>query len=202
MEFQDNNSGEVMPYRESEATVLFLDIVKFTSRAEKMTPIEVGIFLNNFFTEMTEIIFKNSGTLDKFIGDAIMALFGIPLEFENHAELALVTALEMMNKLRDINSQMAAENRIHVRIGIHSGKLISGDFGSPKRLDYTVLGNTVNIASRLESSVAGADEIVVAEATYLATSQKFVFEPLGEKKLQGISRPVKAYRVLGKKEEK
>ena len=199
LEFQDSNTGEVMPYRESEATVLFMDIVKFTSRAEKMTPIEVGIFLNNFFTEMTEIIFKNNGTLDKFIGDAIMAIFGIPLEFENHAELALVTALEMMKKLRDINSQMAAENRIHVRIGIHSGKLISGDFGSPKRLDYTVLGNTVNIASRLESSVAGTDEIVVAETTYLATSQKFDFELLGEKKLQGISKPVKVYRVQGKK---
>jgi adenylate cyclase len=202
MEFQDSNTNDVMPYRESEATVLFMDIVKFTSRAEKMTPIEVGIFLNNFFTEMTEIIFKNSGTLDKFIGDAIMALFGIPLEFENHAELALATALEMMDKLREINSRTAAENRIHVRIGIHSGKLISGDFGSPKRLDFTVLGNTVNIASRLESSVAGADEIVVAESTYLATSPKFVFEPLGEKKLQGISQPVKVYRVLGKKGDK
>jgi adenylate cyclase len=199
MEFQDSNTGEVMPYRESEATVLFMDIVKFTSRAEKMTPIEVGIFLNNFFTEMTEIIFKHNGTLDKFIGDAIMALFGIPLEFENHAELALVTALEMMKKLADINSEMAAENRIHVRIGIHSGKLISGDFGSPKRLDYTVLGNTVNIASRLESSVAGCDEIVVAETTYLATSQKFDFELMGEKKLHGISMPVKVYRVQGKK---
>jgi len=202
MEFQDSNTGEVMPYRESEATVLFMDIVKFTSRAEKMTPIEVGIFLNNFFTEMTEIIFKNNGTLDKFIGDAIMAVFGIPLEFANHAELALVTALEMMKKLNDINSQLAAEGKIHVRIGIHSGKLISGDFGSPKRLDYTVLGNTVNIASRLESSVAGSDEIVVAETTYLATSRKFDFELLGEKKLHGISKPVKVYRVLGKKGDK
>jgi adenylate cyclase len=202
MEFQDSNTGEVMPYRESEATVMFMDIVKFTSRAEKMTPIEVGIFLNNFFTEMTEIIFKNNGTLDKFIGDAIMAIFGIPLEFENHAEPALVTALEMMEKLRDINSQMDAENKIHVRIGIHSGKLISGDFGSPKRLDYTVLGNTVNIASRLESSVAGTDEIVVAETTYLATSQKFDFELLGEKKLHGISKPVKVYRLKGLKGEK
>ncbi|MCX6557819.1 MAG: FHA domain-containing protein [Candidatus Aminicenantes bacterium] len=202
MEFQDSNTGEVMPYRESEATVLFMDIVKFTSRAEKMTPIEVGIFLNNFFTEMTEIIFKNSGTLDKFIGDAIMALFGIPLEFSNHAELALVTALEMMKKLQDMNDQMTAENKIHVRIGIHSGKLISGDFGSPKRLDYTVLGNTVNIASRLESSVAGSDEIVVAESTYLAAGVKFDFELRGEKKLHGISKPVNVYRLLGKKGDK
>ncbi len=202
MEFQDNNTGEIMPYRESEATVLFMDIVKFTSRAEKMTPIEVGIFLNNFFTEMTEIIFKNNGTLDKFIGDAVMAVFGIPLEFENHAELALTAALEMMQKLEVINSLLTAENRIQVRIGIHSGKLISGDFGSPKRLDYTVLGNTVNIASRLESSVAGSDEIVVAETTYAATRQKFIFESLGDKKLHGISKPVKVYRLVGNKGDK
>ena len=202
MEFQDNNTGEIMPYRESEATVLFMDIVKFTSRAEKMTPIEVGIFLNNFFTEMTEIIFNNNGTLDKFIGDAVMAVFGIPLEFENHAELALTAALEMMRKLEVINSLLAAENRIQVRIGIHSGKLISGDFGSPKRLDYTVLGNTVNIASRLESSIAGSDEIVVAETTYVTTRQKFIFEPLGEKKLHGISKPVKVYRLVGIKGDK
>jgi adenylate cyclase len=199
MEFQDSNTGEIMPYRESEATVLFMDIVKFTSRAEKMTPIEVGIFLNNFFSQMTEIIFKNNGTLDKFIGDAIMAVFGIPLEFPNHAELALNTALAMMKKLDEINDPLPAEEKVHVRIGIHSGKLISGDFGSPRRLDYTVLGNTVNIASRLESSVAKADEIVVAETTYLATSRTFDFETLGEKKLHGITQPVRVYRVLGKK---
>ncbi len=199
MEFQDSNTGELMPYRESEATVLFMDIVKFTSRAEKMTPIAVGMFLNNFFSEMTEIIFKYNGTLDKFIGDAIMAVFGIPLEFPDHAERAIDTALEMMQKLRELNSQTEAENQICVRIGIHSGKLISGDFGSPKRLEYTVLGNTVNIASRLESTVAGCDEIVVSEQTCQATRERFDFELLGEKKLAGISKPVRVYRVKGLK---
>jgi adenylate cyclase len=195
MEFQDSNSGELMPYRESEASVLFMDIVQFTSRAEKMTPIAVGMFLNNFFSEMTEIIFKHNGTLDKFIGDGIMAVFGIPLEFADHAERAIIAALEMMQRLRELNRPTEPENQICVRIGIHSGKLISGDFGSPKRLDYTVLGNTVNIASRLESAVAGCDEIAVSEQTYQATRQRFEFESLGEKKLIGISKPVKVYRV-------
>ena len=199
MEFQDSNSGELMPYRESEATVLFMDIVKFTSRAEKMTPIAVGMFLNNFFSEMTEIIFKHNGTLDKFIGDGIMAVFGIPLEFTDHAERAIIAALEMMQRLRELNRPTEPENQICVRIGIHSGKLISGDFGSPKRLDYTVLGNTVNIASRLESAVAGCDEIAVSEQTYLATRQRFEFESLGDKKLIGISKPVKVYRVKDQK---
>jgi len=199
MEFQDSNSSELMPYGELEATVLFMDIVQFTSRAEKMTPIEVGIFLNNFFSEMTEIIFKHNGTLDKFIGDGIMAVFGAPLECADHAERAIVAALEMMERLRSLNSQAEAENRISVRIGIHSGKLISGDFGSPQRLEFTVLGNTVNIASRLESAVAGADEIAVSEQTQQVTRELFAFELLGDKKLMGISKPVKAYRVKGLK---
>jgi len=199
MEFQDNNTGELMPYGELEATVLFMDIVRFTSRAEKMTPIEVGMFLNNFFSEMTEIIFKHNGTLDKFIGDAIMAVFGAPLECGDHAQRAIVAALEMMEKLRGLNRQAEAENRIQVRIGIHSGKLISGDFGSPQRLEFTVLGNTVNIASRLESAVAGADEIVVSEHTYQATRDLFEFELLGDKKLTGLTKPVKAYLVKNHK---
>ncbi len=199
MEFQDSNTGEFMPYRESEASVLFMDIVKFTPRAEKMTPIAVGMFLNNFFTEMTEIIFKHNGTLDKFIGDAIMATFGVPLEAADHAERALDAALGMMARLGELNRQAGPENRLQVRTGIHSGKLISGDFGSPKRLEFTVLGNTVNIASRLESTVAGCDEIAVSEQTYQLTRERFEFELLGEKKLTGISRPVKAYRVKGLK---
>jgi len=199
MEFQDNSTGELMPYRESEATVLFMDIVKFTSRAEKMSPIAVGMFLNNFFSEMTEIIFRHNGTLDKFIGDAIMAVFGVPLECSDHAERAIVAALEMMEKLGELNLQTEAEKQICVRIGIHSGKLISGDFGSPKRLEFTVLGNTVNIASRLESAVAGCDEIIVSEQTQQATRERFAFDLLGEKKLAGLTKPVKVYRVKGLK---
>ncbi len=201
MDFQDHNLGDLMPYRESEATVLFMDIVHFTSRAEKMTPMAVGMFLNNFFTEMTEIIFRHNGTLDKFIGDAVMAVFGVPLECVDHAEQAIVAALEMMEKLGELNRQAGEENRVQVRIGIHSGKLISGDFGSPKRLEFTVLGNTVNIASRLESTVAGNDEIAVSEQTFQATRERFDFDLLGEKKLTGISKPVKAYRVRGLKGE-
>jgi adenylate cyclase len=199
MEFQDSNTGELMPYRESEASVLFMDIVRFTSRAEKMTPIAVGMFLNNFFTEMTDIIFKHNGTLDKFIGDAIMATFGVPLEAPDHAARAIEAALEMSERLRELNRQAEADSRVQVRIGIHSGKLISGDFGSPKRLEFTVLGNTVNIASRLESTVAGVDEIAVSEQTQQMARERFEFELLGEKKLTGISKPVKVYRVKGLK---
>jgi len=202
MEFQDDKTGEMMPYRENEASILFVDIVGFTPLAEKMKPIEVGLFLNNFFTEMTEVIFHNQGTLDKFIGDAIMAVFGVPFEYKNHAEQALNSALEMMDKLQEINRNIPKERKIQIRIGINCGKVISGDFGSPKRVDYTVLGNAVNIASRLESEVAAADEIVVTEEVHSKTKGKFEFESLGKKKLTGITDPVHIYKVTGRRKEK
>ncbi len=195
MQGTDDNADELMTYRESDASVLFLDIVKFTSRAEKMTPTEVGVFLNNFFSEMTEIIFKYNGTLDKFIGDAIMAVFGVPFPFPDHCQMAIRAARDMMTKLNQINRQLPEKERIKVRIGINTGKLISGDFGSPKRLDYTVLGNSVNIASRLES-IAASNEILVSEAVYQCARDAFAFECLGDKKLQNISTPVKVYRVV------
>ncbi len=198
MDLQEKGSRELAIYRESEATVLFMDIVGFTTRVEKMSPVEIGVFLNHFFTEMTDIIFKHNGTLDKYIGDAIMAVFGVPFEIDNHAELSILTALDIMIKLKEINQELPTKDRISIRIGINSGKLISGDFGSPRRLDYTVIGNTVNIASRIESSLAGPNEIVVSEAVYKLTNSLFEFESLGGKKLQGISKPIQAYKVIKK----
>jgi len=161
--------------------------------------VELGVFLNSFLSEMTDIVFEHGGTLDKYIGDCIMAVFGVPFEMENHAALSIEAALDMIEKLEERNSQLKEKDRISIRIGINSGKLVSGDFGSPKRLDYTVLGNTVNIASRLESSVAAPNEIVVSEATHDLTSDLFEFEALGKKKLQGLSVPVKVFKVTGKR---
>jgi adenylate cyclase len=202
MESQDDISNEFLDYKESEASVLFVDIVGFTPKAENMKPVETGIFLNNFFTEMTEIIFRYRGTLDKYLGDGIMAVFGVPFPIENHSELSILTALDMLKKLEELNAGSSESQKIKIRIGINSGKLIAGDFGSPKRFDYTVLGNTVNIASRLESSVAGPDEIVVTEAVYQKTKNIFDFENFGEKKLTGIKKPVKTFKVIGKKVKK
>ena len=127
-----------------------------------------------------------------------MALFGVPFEIGNHAESAVQAALDMMAKLKEMNRNQPQKDRIEIRIGINTGKLISGDFGSPKRLDYTVIGNTVNVASRLESSVAGANEIVVSEAVYKLIKDVFEFEYLGGKKLQGMSNPVKTYKVINR----
>lgn len=201
MELQDSKTNDLVGYHESEASVLFMDIVGFTSRVENMKPMEIGVFLNNFFTEMTDIIFENNGTLDKYIGDSIMAVFGVPFDQKDHAELSINTAIEMLKRLKKMNSSNPEKEKIEIRIGINSGKLISGDFGSPSRYDYTVLGNTVNIASRLESSVAKPGEIIVSEASMKKTKKKFNFKLLGSINLHGISKPLKAYSVLGKKKE-
>ncbi len=202
MASSDGSTMELMAYRETEASVLFMDIVGFSSKVENMNAVEIGVFLNNFFTEMTDILFQHQGTLDKYIGDCIMAVFGVPFEFANHAELSIVTALDMMEKLQANNRLLKPKDQIKIRIGINTGKMVAGDFGAPKRLDYTVLGNNVNIASRLEAYVAGPNEIVVSEATYQLTRELFQFESLGEKKLQGLTIPVGAYKVIGRKVSK
>jgi len=201
LEVGDGSTQELVDYKESEATVLFMDIVGFTTKVEHMNPVEVGMLLNNFFTEMTDIVFKYNGTLDKYIGDALMAVFGVPFEDENHAESAVLAALEMKDQLSVINENIDKKDKIKIRIGINSGKLISGDFGSPKRLDYTVLGNNVNIASRLESSIAGKNEIIISNSTKKLTKDMFNLENLGKKKLNGITRMITSYKVIGKMEE-
>lgn len=196
METHNSSTLEINTYKETDATVLFMDIVGFTTKVEPMNPVEIGVFLNNLFTEMTDVIFTHNGTLDKYIGDCIMAVFGVPFEIKSHAELAIRAAIDMIKKLDKINENLPAGDKIKIRIGINSGKLVAGDFGSPKRLDYTVIGNNVNIASRLESSVARPNEIAVSEATYNLTEDLFDFEPLGEQKLHGLKKGVKAFRVL------
>lgn len=195
----NTSTMEMNAYRETEATVLFMDIVRFTTRVEKKSPVEIGVFLNHLFTEMTEIIFSHNGTLDKYIGDCIMAVFGVPFEMKDHAYVAIQTALHMMERLKEMNEQLSEqEDMVQVRIGINSGKLVAGDFGSPKRLDYTVIGNTVNIASRLEGR-ADTNEILISEATYALTRDRFECQCKGEQQLKGISAPVIAYNVLREK---
>lgn len=199
MASHDSSTLEMQTYKETDATVLFMDIVGFTTKVEHMNPVEIGVFLNHFFSEMTEIVFKHNGTLDKYIGDCIMALFGVPFEMKDHAELAIKAGLDMINRLEEMNDTLDEEEKVKVRIGVNSGKLVAGDFGSPKRIDYTVIGNAVNVASRLES-VAGVNEIVISGATHKLTKDIFECEFLGEKTLHGMSKKVKTFKVIGKKE--
>ncbi len=180
-----------------ETSILFADIVGFTTRCENLSPTAVAAFLNQFFSLAADVIFKYGGTLDKFIGDAVMAFFGAPLPQQNHAERAVRSAIELLTNLEGWNAERVAagEDRIDVRIAVNSGPVVVGDIGSAQRVDYTVLGNTVNVTARLEEHVAKPGSIVLGEATRAAVADLFPTEPLGSVQLKGLSRRINIFRV-------
>jgi adenylate cyclase len=180
-----------------EVTVLFSDICGFTSMSEKMSPSSVALLLNDYLSRMTDVIFKQEGTLDKFIGDAIMAVFGAPIDMPDHASRAIKSALDMMEQLDEFNNDHRDGPKLQIRIGINSGKAVACEIGSINKKEYTVLGDTVNTASRLESSVAKPMMIVVGENTYEAVKGRFDMKPLGKATLKGKQKEVVAYQVLG-----
>jgi adenylate cyclase len=171
--------------------------VGFTTMSEKMSPAAVSLLLNDYFSRMTDIIFKYEGTLDKYIGDAIMAVFGAPLDMPDHAVRAIRTALEMRERLEEFNAERKEGPTIRIRIGINSGKAVAGELGGINKKEYTVLGDTVNTASRLESSVAKPMMIVVGENTYEAAKSEFSCRSLGKATLKGKEKEVTVFEVLG-----
>lgn len=183
-----------------QATILYSDIVGFTTLSETLAPQEIASLLNEYFTIMTDVIFKHQGTLDKFIGDALMALFGVPLSLDNDVDRAIMSALEMRKELYQFNLSKPKHEQLNIRIGINSGKVVAGDIGSDKRMEYTVLGDAVNTASRLESTIAQPGQIVIGEATWLlANKDLFEFFKLGEFQIRGRQKRIAVYEVLGKK---
>jgi len=186
-----------------ETSILFADIVGFTARCETLPPEDVAAFLNQFFSLAADVIFKHGGTLDKFIGDAVMAFFGAPLPQEDHAERAVRSALELMEVLKEWNAERekAGDDRIEVRIAVNSGPVVVGDIGSATRVDYTVLGNTVNVTSRLEEHVAEPGSIVLGETTQAAVADLFPTEPLGSVQLKGLRRKINIFRVAAEEIE-
>jgi adenylate cyclase len=182
---------------EREVSVLFADIVGFTTMSEKMSPAAVSLLLNDYLSRMTDIIFKYEGTLDKYIGDAIMAVFGAPLDMPDHAERSIKTALEMLERLEEFNTERSGGQQLRIRIGINSGRAVAGEIGSINKKEYTVLGDVVNIASRLESSVAIPMSVVIGEATYEAVKHRFECRNLGPKPLKGKEKVVTVYEVVG-----
>ncbi len=189
---EETDEGSIM-MEETEASILFADIVDFTSLSRKLSPTEIAAMLNSFFSRMTDIVFKYEGTLDKFIGDCVMAVFGAPNKMKDHAERAVKAAVEMQKTLPDFNRETGYN--LQIKIGINSGKVVAGDVGSYKRVDYTVLGDTVNIASRLESSICKPGEIIIGENCYNLVRDKFNIDFLGEKPVKGVDKKLKVYRV-------
>ena len=162
-----------------------------------MSPAAVSLLLNEYLSRMTDIIFKYEGTLDKYIGDAIMAVFGAPLDMPDHAARSVKTALEMRVRLEEFNSERKEGPLLRIRIGINSGKAVAGEIGSINKKEYTVLGDTVNTASRLESSVAKPMTVVIGENTYHSVKDQFDCRSLGNATLRGKEKEVAVYEVMG-----
>ena len=176
--------------------VFFSDIRGFTSMSEKMGPDDIATLLNEYFTEMVEIVFENGGTLDKFMGDAIMALWGAPIEQEGDADRAMRAAIEMQSLLAQLNVKWAAQGRqrVEIGIGIDYYEVFAGNIGSDRRLEYTVIGDAVNTASRL-CSKAGSGEIIVSQRFYDELSEPPAVDPQEALELKGKEQKVPVYRV-------
>ena len=192
---ESEDEGAMLAPKEKEVTILFVDIVNFTPLSERLSPKEVSQLLNQFFREMNDIIFAYRGTLDKYMGDAIMAIFGAPIEREDDADRAIYAALDMRKALHQMNKTMEPDRIFDIRIGINSGRVVAGNLGSPKRMDYTVIGDVVNTASRLEK-IAQPNQILIGEATYNAVKDPFHIQKLGKKTVKGKTRAVTVYEVL------
>ncbi len=182
---------------EREVSVLFCDLAGFTTLSEHMAPSELAQVLNDLFARLTNAIFRFEGTLDKFMGDAVMAIFGAPLSQPDHAERAVGAAILMQHALEDFNRSSRHGNNVSMRVGINSGTVVAGDIGSPMRKDYTVLGDTVNVASRLESSVAKPGQIAIGPLTYQMAKHKFQCQRLNPVQLKGKQDLVQPYLVMG-----
>ena len=180
---------------EREVTVVFADISKFTPLLEELSVGEAGDLINEYFEEMTGIIFKNQGTVDKFIGDAIMAIFGAPISHGNDSFLAVTTAVEMMRRLETFKASREKRKRFDIRIGINSGRVVAGYIGSQSRVDYSVLGDPVNVAARLQA-LAAPGTILVGENTYLQTQDGFSFKDRGTTRLKGKTEETRFYEVI------
>lgn len=179
-------------------TIVFADVSGFTAMSEKMDPEEVRGVMNACFESLVPVVRKYEGTIDKFIGDEIMALFGAPVAHENDAERALRAALEMMQAIASFNREHATELGLH--IGINTGPVIAGQIGAQARRDYSVMGDAVNLAARLEDA-SSSGEIFVGPNTHRLTAQLFDFEKIPPLNLKGKAAPVEVYRLVGTKAE-
>ena len=176
--------------------VFFSDIRGFTPMSERMGPDDIATLLNEYFTEMVEIVFENGGTLDKFMGDAIMALWGAPISGDGDADRAIHAAIEMQSVLAKLNVKWAAQGRqrVEIGIGIDFYEVFAGNIGSDRRLEYTVIGDAVNTAARL-CSKAGPGEIILTKRFYDELRQPPAVEELEAVELKGKAQEVQVYRV-------
>jgi adenylate cyclase len=191
--------------KKTDITVMFSDIRGFTSISEKLDAQELALFLNQYLSDMTRIVFSYHGTLDKYIGDAVMAFWGAPFEEEGHAARGCNAALEMMKRVGELQKEWEAQGkpRLEIGIGLNTGVASVGNMGSALRYGYTALGDAVNLSSRLEGlNKDYGTHIIVNETTYLAAkNDSFVFRELDLMRVKGKLQPVTIYQLMGRQED-
>jgi adenylate cyclase len=180
---------------EEVVSVMFTDICGFTAMSERLSPSEVAELLNVFFDRMTRVIFGFKGSVNKYIGDAVMAIFGAPIPMGNHSEQAVRAALAMQEETLAIQETLPPDRQFRIRIGVNSGRVVVGNIGSAQRMEFTVLGDPVNIAQRLES-MCQPGKVWVGEETYHQTQSLFQFKDLGDTSVKGRKQTVRAYEVI------
>ncbi|HOW43424.1 MAG TPA: adenylate/guanylate cyclase domain-containing protein [Candidatus Omnitrophota bacterium] len=183
-------------------TVIFSDVRGFTSFSESHQPEEVVAMLNEILTQQVDVVFKYNGTLDKFVGDELMAFFGAPgnQHVNNHALMAVRTAIEIQEKMKGLKTKWDQEKKqaLQIGIGINTGDMVVGNMGSAARMDYTVIGDNVNLGARL-CAAASKDEIIISEGTYEQVKDQINVEKLEPISVKGKAKPISIYRVVGLK---
>jgi class 3 adenylate cyclase len=180
-----------------ELTVMFADVVSFTPLTERLTPEQVVALLNELFTIITEIVFRHGGTIDKFVGDCVMALWGVPTAQPDHAARALAAAEEVLSWLDagNVAWQRKYGVKVQLAVGINSGDAVVGNIGSERRMEYTAIGDVVNVAARLEA-IARPQQILLTAATKARAGSGFRFVELGERTLAGRAEPLLLYELI------
>ena len=188
--------------KKTEITVMFSDIRGFTTISENLDAQDLALFLNQYLSDMTGLVFEYQGTLDKYIGDAVMAFWGAPFEVDDHAVNGCNSALKMMQRVREMQREWKAQGKpqLDIGIGLNSGVASVGNMGSALRYGYTALGDTVNLSSRLEGlNKDYGTHIIVNETTYTATQEaKFVYRELDLIRVKGKTQPVMIYELIGR----
>ncbi len=185
--------------KKAVVTVLFSDIRGFTTMSEQMSAEQVSQILNEYFTEMEPIITKYNGVINKFIGDAVMAIFGEPIQDKNHPQNAVKCAFAMLEKVKELQKKWAQEGKpkIEIGIGINTGEVFVGNIGSVNRMEYTVIGDTVNLASRLESyNKTYKTKMLISSSTYEEVKGIVNVIRISDVQIRGKAHKMDIYEVL------
>jgi adenylate cyclase len=203
-ELEENPQRATLGGNRRMITIFFSDLADFTALSEQLEPEEIVSLLNMYFTEMSQIILDTQGVIDKYQGDGIMAFWGAPIELADHAAYACRAALACSKRMETINKRLGGRDLppLQMRIGLHSGEAVVGNMGSNQRFDYTVIGDNVNLASRLEgANKKFGTQIIVSEATYGLAREKVEARELDQIAVKGKQRPIRIFELAGEKDE-